>query len=108
MTRLRDIPDQVGDDNYCEALYNHPMTNLEDEIAAAKAKMPKEVPPIQPVSATSGLGIGLTLVGTISLCSAMGVAIDRFFDTNPWGLIIFFLLGLVTGFYSVYMASKGL
>lgn len=84
------------------------MTDLDDEIAAAKAKMPKETPPIQPVSATSGMGIGLTMVVTIFICGAMGVAFDRFFSTNPWGLIIFLLLGIATGFYSVYKASKGL
>ncbi|KMO86166.1 hypothetical protein AB840_09625 [Megasphaera cerevisiae DSM 20462] len=46
--------------------------------------------------------LGLTLF----VCICTGVFIGRFIDvhlaTSPWGIIVFSLLGTVTGFWSLY------
>lgn len=83
-------------------------SDLETQIQAAKEKIPATAPDVQAVNPTAGMGIGLTLVVSIFVCGAMGYAFDGFFATKPWGLIIFLLLGIASGFYSVYKASKGL
>lgn len=69
---------------------------------AAKPQIPDAVPP------AAGMGIGLTLVVSIFVCGAIGYTIDKWMDSAPWGLVIFLLLGIASGFYSVYKASKGL
>ncbi len=85
--------------------------NIDEEIKAALDKAPPSAVKPHPVAAVapeSGMGIGLTLVVSIFVCGAMGYAIDQWLGSAPWGLIIFLLLGIASGFYSVYKASKGL
>lgn len=52
-------------------------------------------------SAAIASGAGLTLLVTIGLCVFLGLQFDDYFETNPYGLIGFSLLGGVTGIWSV-------
>ena len=42
-----------------------------------------------------------TLIGAIILLGGIGYAVDMWWATAPWGLLIGLLLGLVTGFYEL-------
>ncbi len=46
--------------------------------------------------------LGLTLFVCIFIGVFLGRMIDDFFATSPWGIIIFSLLGTVSGFWSLY------
>lgn len=60
--------------------------------------------------AAMGLGfrIGLELLVAVCLGVAIGWAIDRWFGTRPWGLLVFLFLGIGAGMTNVYRVVKGL
>ncbi len=45
------------------------------------------------------------LIGAIFLFGALGYAVDRWQDTEPWGLVSGLLLGVVVGFYELIKAT---
>jgi F0F1-type ATP synthase assembly protein I len=53
-----------------------------------------------PVAAAS-----YTLVGGILLLGGIGYAVDRWWGTGPWGLLIGLGLGIVVGFYEIIRVS---
>ncbi len=44
-----------------------------------------------------------------ALCVGLGLGwlTDRFLGTRPWGLIVFFFLGIAAGMLNVFRAAKG-
>ena len=52
-------------------------------------------------SAAVASGAGLTILVTIGLCVYAGLCFDEYFGTGPYGLLIFSVLGGITGIYSV-------
>ena len=60
--------------------------------------------------AAMGLGfrIGLELVVAVCVGVAIGWAIDRYFGTRPWGLLVFLFLGIGAGMSNVYRVVRGL
>ena len=53
-----------------------------------------------PVAAAS-----YTLVGGILLLGGIGYAVDRWWGSAPWGLVIGLALGIVVGFYEIIRVS---
>lgn len=49
--------------------------------------------------------IGITMLVTIFLCIAIGMAIDKFFGTKL--LVWFIVLGVISGFRSVFILVRG-
>lgn len=53
--------------------------------------------------------VGLTIVVSLILCLLLGLWIDDRFGTKPWATLIFTLVGIVVGSYSVYrMVSEAI
>lgn len=50
--------------------------------------------------------VGLSFVIAVVMGAAAGLWIDRTFGTSPWGLFVFFFLGLAAGALNVYRAVK--
>jgi ATP synthase protein I len=50
--------------------------------------------------------VGLSFVIALVIGAAVGLWIDRSLGTSPWGLMVFFFLGLVAGALNVYRATK--
>ena len=46
-------------------------------------------------------GASYTLIGAIVLLGGIGYAVDRWLETEPWGLITGLMLGIVVGFYEL-------
>ncbi len=46
--------------------------------------------------------LGLTIVIATFIGLALGLWLDRVFDTSPWLTIIFLILGIVAGFRNFY------
>jgi ATP synthase protein I len=63
-------------------------------------------------SARDALGlafrISLELVVAVVVGAGIGWAIDRWFGTRPWGMIILFFLGIGAGLVNVYRAFTGM
>lgn len=52
--------------------------------------------------------IGVEMVSGLAVGCIFGLLIDRYFDTSPWGLIIFFFLGCGASILNVFRAVKGM
>jgi len=62
----------------------------------------------KPENVNFGIKVGLDLVSTIIVAVLIGLGIDKIFSTHPIFFIIFLLLGIITGFYSLYKSFKKL
>ena len=52
----------------------------------------------------SSLGLSVALAIVIGL--AIGVYLDKRFDTSPWCTLVFLILGIVAGFRNLALAMK--
>jgi ATP synthase protein I len=89
-----------------------PLARLGEEIDKAQAERARRQPAVGDRSAMrQGLGlgvrIGIELVVAIVVSTGLGWAIDRWFGTRPWGMIVLFFLGVAAGMLNVYRAVTG-
>ena len=90
-----------------------PLARLGKEIDKARAERVRRQPQAADRSTLQqglGLGfrIGIELVVAVVVATAIGWAIDRWFGTRPWGLLVFLFLGIGAGMTNVYRVVKGL
>jgi ATP synthase protein I len=50
--------------------------------------------------------IGLSVALAIVIGLAIGVLLDRRFDSSPWGTLIFLVLGIIAGFRNIALAMR--
>ena len=55
-----------------------------------------------------GLKISMDLISSIIVGVLIGLGIDKIFSTKPIFFIIFLVLGIMTGFYSLFKTMKKL
>jgi ATP synthase protein I len=55
-----------------------------------------------------GMRVGLELLTAVAVGVLIGWAVDKGLGTRPWGMIIFFVLGIAAGLWNVYRAVTGL
>jgi ATP synthase protein I len=88
-----------------------PLARLGEQIDRARTERLR-----QEISGRSGpprgaLGLGLRMATELAAALIVGLAlgwvIDRVFGTHPWGLILFFFLGVAAGMVNVFRAAKG-
>jgi ATP synthase protein I len=49
--------------------------------------------------------VGFSFVLAIVLGVGLGVLVDRWLDSSPWGFFLFFVFGLVAGVLNVYRTA---
>ncbi|MEM7679991.1 MAG: AtpZ/AtpI family protein [Pseudomonadota bacterium] len=76
----------------------HGKAPSEDEIQKAKDEENKRV----------GLQAGMEFTASIALGVFLGLTIDGFLGTKPEYFLIFFFLGVCTGFYNIYRVTNNL
>src|SRR5215469_1339956 len=90
-----------------------PLARLGERIDRARSERARREPVVTDRSALqqglgSGLRIGIELVVAIAVATALGWAIDHWFGTRPWGMIVLFFLGVAAGMLNVYRAVTGI
>ena len=50
-------------------------------------------------------GLGFELLAAVAGFAFVGYWIDRHYETDPWGLVIFAVLGIVGGLYNFIRAA---
>ena len=53
-----------------------------------------------------GFKISTEIVAAIAVGVVIGMIVDNYFNTKPFGLIIFFILGALAGFLNVYRVMR--
>ena len=93
---------------------NDPLRELGERLDKARAanEGPLSKPPDSTPSTSNALAfgwrVGIELVGAIVFAVFIGWAIDTWLGTRPWGMVVFFFLGVAAGMLGVYRAVTGL
>jgi ATP synthase protein I len=76
----------------------------------AERKSGKRAPESASSSPLVGMAMraGVELVAGVGVGTAAGYGLDKWLDTSPWLLIVFFLLGAAAGMLNAYRAVSGL
>ncbi len=88
------------------------VNDLQARIRQARAEGVGDPPaPTAPPDDSEGTNKGIRavadLVGTPIVCGAIGIGLDRWWDTSPFAFIILAFLGLLAGFWGLYKMSNG-
>ncbi|SRR6266567_8949998 len=81
-----------------------------DKARAERVRAPAAVTDRSVLQQGLGLGfrIGIELVVAVGVATGLGWAIDHWFGTRPWGMIVLFFLGVAAGMLNVYRAVAGI
>ena len=76
----------------------------------AERKSGKRAPDNASSSPLVGMAMraGVELVAGVGVGTAAGYGLDKWLDTSPWLLIVFFLVGAAAGMLNAYRAVSGL
>jgi ATP synthase protein I len=91
-----------------------PLRDLEQRLDKARRGRKQEAsganagPGISGSALSLALRIGTELVVAIVVATAIGWACDRWLGTRPWGMIVFFFLGVAAGMMNVWRAVAGM
>ena len=56
--------------------------------------------------ASYGFKISTEIVAALAVGTGIGIIVDKYFNTQPFGLIIFFILGALAGFLNIYRIMR--
>lgn len=79
---------------------------LDRRIADAKAHQDRGISSAEGRAESRGWALGVEFVGAVLVSTFIGWLIDRFAGTAPWAMVVFLLLGFVTGTYRVTKTSR--
>ena len=89
------------------------MNNLKKQLENLKEKIDnlqhnKEKKSVSKRNSGAGFGfkISTEIVAALIVGVGIGLFVDNYFNTKPFGLIIFFVLGAFAGFLNVYRVMR--
>lgn len=50
--------------------------------------------------------LGITFAASIAIGAAIGIALDRWLETSPWLMVLFFIFGVAAGFTNLLKDLK--
>ena len=53
-----------------------------------------------------GVKAGVELLSPIVVCFFIGMSLDNWLETSPIFMMLFFVLGVITGFWNIYKLTK--
>ena len=85
---------------------NKKLKDLKKEINYLQQNKESKSKPKQGSGASFGFKISTEIVAALAVGVGIGLIVDNYFDTRPFGLIIFFILGAFAGFLNVYRVMR--
>ena len=85
---------------------NKKLKNLKKEIDHLQQNNEGKSKPKQGSGASFGFKISTEIVAALVIGVGIGLIVDNYFGTRPFGLIIFFILGAFAGFLNVYRVMR--
>lgn len=86
------------------------LIELQEKIAALKPAITKTDSAENEKSDDSfkkTMRVATDIIGTPIVCGAIGMGIDEWFSTAPFGFLIMAFLGVCAGFWNLYRAQMG-
>jgi len=81
---------------------------LDKRLEAAKSRHGR--PGAEPGGGSEGLGVGMRiaveLVAAVLVGTGIGIVLDKWLGTQPWLMILFFVLGCAAAFRNVYRTAQ--
>ena len=85
---------------------NDKISNLKKKIDSIEKSQQSKSPLKREGGASFGFKISSELVAALVVGVGIGLLVDKYFNTKPFGLIIFFILGAFAGFLNVYRVMR--
>ena len=79
---------------------------LKDRIQNLQKNNNQPKKPKNPINAGFGFKISTEIVAALVVGVSIGLIVDNYFDTQPFGLIFFFIIGAFAGFLNVYRVIR--
>ena len=82
------------------------LNKLKDRIQTAQTS--NTPPPINKKESGAGFGfkISTEIIAALVVGVGIGLIVDKYLGTKPFGLIIFFIFGALAGFLNVYRVMR--
>ena len=82
------------------------LKDLKERIDTAKSL--NTPPPKKKKESGAGFGfkISTEIIAALVVGVGIGLIVDKYFGTKPFGLIIFFIFGAIAGFLNVYRVMR--
>ena len=82
------------------------LQNLKERIDAAETT--NSPPPNKKKQSGAGFGfkISTEIIAALVVGVGIGLIVDKYLGTKPFGLIIFFIFGAIAGFLNVYRVMR--
>ena len=82
------------------------LENLKEKIDNLQHNKEKKSVSKRNSGASFGFKISTEIVAALIVGVGIGLLVDNYFNTKPFGLIIFFVLGAFAGFLNVYRVMR--
>jgi len=82
------------------------LENLKQKIDKLQSSKTNQNQRYKKTGAGFGFKISTEIIAALFVGVCIGLLVDNYFNTKPFGLIIFFILGSLAGFLNVYRVMR--
>jgi len=82
------------------------LKELKDRIETAKSSNTPNTKKNKESGAGFGFKISTEIIAALVVGVGIGLIVDKYLETKPFGLIIFFIFGALAGFLNVYRVMR--
>ena len=82
------------------------LENLKQKIDKFQSSKTNQNQRYKKTGAGFGFKISTEIIAALIVGVCIGLLVDNYFNTKPFGLIIFFILGALAGFLNVYRVMR--
>ena len=82
------------------------LEDLKDKLDKIQLNDEIKRPKYKKNGAGIGFKISTEIIAALVIGVGIGIIVDNYFNTKPFGLIIFFILGALAGFLNVYRVMR--
>ena len=85
---------------------NHKISKLKEKIKDIENKKLSKSKPKQETGTSFAFKISTEIIASLIVGVGIGLIVDNYLGTKPFGLIIFFILGAFAGFLNIYRVMR--
>ena len=85
---------------------NQKLKELKERIQTAKTSNTSTSKKNKASGAGFGFKISTEIIAALVVGVGIGLIVDKYLETKPFGLIIFFIFGAIAGFLNVYRVMR--